>query len=286
MTSQTTASTPAPTTGPTSRPAIAAAATALPPRGRVLLAHTKALTLDLLRTPIAIVSAVAFPTLVFAFFVVPQGSVTADPIMSLVSVAQLAVFGVMSAYLFGFGIGVAEDRANPWTTYMRTLPVGPMPTTLARFLTAAFSAGLSLVPLVIAAGLLTSAPQAFTSGDLSWARIPLALLTILLAATPFLGLGLAIGYLMSSKAAVAVAQLVNFPLAFIGGLMLPPEMFPNWLNALSLATPARSARDLVAGVLTGEPIPASTVPVTVGWAIVLVALAVWANRRDEGRRFR
>ena len=251
-----------------------------------LIAHTKVQVLDLIRTPIAIISTTIFPTLAFLFFVLPQKEITADPMASLTVVAQLGVFGVMSAYLFGYGIGVAEERANPWTTYLRTLPIGPFPMTVARFLTAALASFLSLLPLVLAVALLTEAPKAFTDGQLSWARIPFTLVMVLVAATPFLAMGLVIGYLLSSKAAVAVAQVLNFPLAFIGGLMLPPQMFPGWLDVVSLATPSRAARDVVVWSLTGESMPTSTIPVLIGWTVLLTALAVWANRRDEGRRFR
>lgn len=267
-------------------PATRAQSSASVPTARLIGVHTKAQLLDLFRTPVAIVSTTIFPTLAFLFFVLPQQEVVNNPLWSLVTVAQLAVFGVMSAYLFGYGIGIAEERANPWTSYLRTLPIGALPTTISRFLVAAFAALLSLVPLVLAVALLTSAPDAFTSGDLAWWRLPAALGAVILVGAPFLAMGLFIGYLLSAKAAIAVAQVVNFPLAFIGGLMLPPEMFPGWVDAISLGTPSRAARDAVVAVLTGEAAPASTWVVLIGWTVAMTALAVWANRRDEGRRFR
>jgi ABC-2 type transport system permease protein len=195
---------------------------AAPPFTRLVAAHTRAHVLDLLRTPVAIVSTTAFPTMAFLFFVLPQGEVTGNAMVSLEVAAQLAVFGVMASYLFGYGIGVAEDRASPWSSYLRTLPAGALPTTVGRFLTAALAALLSMAPLVVAIAALTAAPSAFTSGDLPLWRIPYALLAIVVATLPFLGMGLVIGYSMPSNAAIAVAQIVNFPLAFVGGLMLPP----------------------------------------------------------------
>ena len=38
-------------------------------------------------------------------------------------------------------------------------------------------------------------------------------------------------------------------------------------------------------VLTGAPMPSSTLPVLVGWTVLMVGLAQWAYLRDEGRRF-
>jgi ABC-2 type transport system permease protein len=260
--------------------------TATGTRAAITRAQVRAQLLDLLRTPIAIISTTIFPTLSFCFFVLPQRDLIADPMVSLVVCAQLALFGVMSAYLFSYGIGIAEERTSPWTAYVRTLPSGGLPIVLGRAAVGAMSIGLSLLPLVLAIALLTSAPQAFTSGGLPWWRLALALGAIVVTGLPFVGMGLVIGYLATPKAAVALAQVLFFPLAFIGGLLLPPDMFPGWVNAISLWTPSRAGRDLLVQALTGEQAPASTVPVFVGWTVLTGIGALWAHRRDEGRRFR
>jgi ABC-2 type transport system permease protein len=255
-------------------------------RTAITRAQVRAQLLDLFRTPIAIISTTIFPTLAFCFFVLPQGDLVADPMISLVVCAQLALFGVMSAYLFGYGIGIAEDRTNPWTSYVRTLPSGALPIVAGRAAVGAISVVLSLVPLVTAIAFLTAAPEAFTSGELPWWRLAAALAAIVVTGLPFLGLGLIIGYLATPKAAVALAQVLFFPLAFIGGLLLPPQEFPSWVGAISLWTPSRAGRDLLVQALTGETAPATTVPVFVGWMALAGVGALWAHRRDEGRRFR
>jgi ABC-2 type transport system permease protein len=76
------------------------------------------------------------------------------------------------------------------------------------------------------------------------------------------------------------------PLAFAGGLFLPPETFPGWLNSISMCLPTRAGRDLVVTATTGVGLPGSTVFVLAGWTVITASLAVWAYRRDEGRRFR
>lgn len=249
-------------------------------------AHIRAQLLDLVRTPIAIISTTIFPTLSFLFFVLPQGDLVADAMISLVICAQLALFGVMSAYLFGYGIGIAEERTSPWTSFVRTLPAGGMPIVLGRAAVGAMSVAFSLVPLVIAIVALTAAPQAFTSGMLPWWRLAAALGAIVVTGLPFLGIGLVIGYLATPKAAVALAQVLFFPLAFIGGLLLPPSSFPAWVNAVSLWTPSRAGRDLMVNALTGESMPVTSPLVFVGWTLLAAGVALWAHRRDEGRRFR
>jgi ABC-2 type transport system permease protein len=83
-----------------------------------------------------------------------------------------------------------------------------------------------------------------------------------------------------------VVQVLLFPLAFAGGLFLPPQTFPGWLDAVSQALPSRAGRDLLVQALTGEAAYAGALPVLVGWGVLFAALAAGAYRRDEGRRFR
>ncbi|WP_309072103.1 ABC transporter permease [Arthrobacter sp.] len=257
-----------------------------PSQFSLIRTHTKAQFLEQFRIPVAVISAVVFPALVLVFFVVPQSSVTENPGASLSAIAQLSVFGVMSAYLFNYGVGVAEDRANPWSTYVRSLPAGPLPGILARAAGAMLFGVMSLIPVLVIGATLTSALESFTGGDLAWWRIPFAVAVWLLSGLPFLALGLLIGYLCTSKVAVAVTQVVFFPLAFAGGMMLPPAAFPEWLDTFSLFLPSRAARDLAVFALTGEGLEATTLVCLLTWTFTLGAAALWAARRDQGRRFR
>lgn len=267
-----------------------AAAANPPPAAPGILAlirvHARTQILEQLRIPVAVISSALFPSLSFTFFVLPQQSTTNDPVQALAAVGQLAMFGVMNSFLFNYGIGVAEERANPWSSYVRTLPAGPVPPTLARALTATVFAFIALVPLLALAFLLTQAGSAFTDGTLPWWRIPAALVVWLLCGLPFLAMGLVIGYLCTSRVATAVTQVAFFPLAFAGGMLLPPFLFPGWLNTFSLFLPSRAARDIGVHIITGTGMPDTSVLCIVAWTVGLGGLALWANRRDQGRSFR
>lgn len=249
------------------------------PTARLTVLHTKYSVLELVRVPIAVVGTVVFPALSLLVFIVPQEALAQDPLNATGAVAQLAVFGAMSVALFTHGAGIAEDRALPWDTHLRTLPVGSVPRFVARILLGALFTLGALVPLLLVAVLLTEA--SITPG-----RFVLALGGLLVAGIPLLALGLAVGFTLPAKAALAVAQVLLLPLAFLGGLFLPPSIMPGWLDAISTLTPTRAGRDLVVGLATGLDVPATALPVMIGWSLVLGAVAVVAMRRDEGRRFR
>ncbi|WP_298459030.1 ABC transporter permease [uncultured Cellulomonas sp.] len=254
---------------------------ALPPVAnlRLALLHARYQFLETIRVPIAVIGNMLFPALAMFFFVVPQESVASNPVAATAAVGQLGMFAVMSTCLFTYGAGVSEDRQQPFDPFLRTLPAGAGPRMAGRVANGAAFALLGLLPLALIGWL-------FTDASVPGARLAVSVLVIAAVALPFLLLGMAIGYSLSSKAALPVVQVVLFPLAFAGGLFMPPEAFPGWLDSLSTALPSRAGRDLLVQALTGSEAPATSLPVLVAWGVLFAALAVWAYRRDEGRRFR
>ena len=241
--------------------------------------HTRYQILETIRVPIAVIGNMMFPALAMFFFVVPQPEVAGDPTAATAAVGQLAMFAVMSTCMFTFGVGAAEDRALPFDPYVRTLPAGPAPRMIGRMLTGGFFALLGLIPLLLIGWL-------FTDATVTGIQFVTAAGVIVAVALPFLGLGIGIGYSMSAKAAIAVVQVILFPMAFAGGLFMPPEIFPGWLDAFSQALPSRAGRDLLVQAVTDQTAGAYAVPVLLGWGVLFTAFALWAYRRDEGRRFR
>ncbi|ASO22663.1 ABC-2 type transport system permease protein [Actinoalloteichus hoggarensis] len=246
---------------------------------RQTLLHARYQVLENARVPIAVVGFLVFPSLMMFFFVVPMEAVSGDPVASTNAAGQLALFSIVNVCLYTFGAQVAEERGRPWDGYLRTLPAGAGPRLGGRVLNGLFFALLGLIPVIATAAV-------FTSATASAARILLAVLALLAIGVPFLLLGLGIGYLLSSKAVYVVVQLLVFPLAFAGGLFVPPELFPGWLDAFSQALPTRAGREVVISVLTGTPLSMMMPAVLLAWTVLLACFAAFAFRRDEGRRYR
>lgn len=112
-------------------------------------------------------------------------------------------------------------------------------------------------------------------------RIAPALLAWIATGLPFLGIGLAIGYRLSSKAALGLANVLLLPMAFAGGLLLPPDCSPAGSSC-----PVGPGGTPLVGTVTGEEIPLLAIVVLLTWTVFAVGLAVLAFRRDEGQRFR
>jgi ABC-2 type transport system permease protein len=245
----------------------------------LLALHTRYQMLEQFRVPMAVVGNVVFPALSYLFFIVPQSALRDEPAAATAAAGQLALVSVLSVCLFSFGLGTAEERATPWDPYLRTLSAGVVPRLGAKVVTGLVFAGAGVGVVALIAVLLTTATATPT-------QAVAALLAMLVAGAPFLLMGISLGYLLPVKAALPAVQMIYLPMAFAGGLFLPPQMFPGWLDGFSLLLPSRGGRDLVVAQLTSSPVPASAWLNLAVWTVVMAGLAAWAYRRDEGRRFR
>ncbi|MDG4803494.1 ABC transporter permease [Micromonospora sp. WMMD980] len=240
------------------------------------LVHARYQLLEIIRIPVAVVGSAFFPAAAMLFFVVPFAG--DDVTAATYATAAMVTFATMSANIFQYGVGVAEDRDQPWNPYTRTLPAGPTPRLAGRILAGLVLTYLSMVPVVVIAAVATAA-------RVTPAQFLLGLVAVAVISVPFTLLGLAIGYSLPSKAAIVVAQVLFFPLAFGGGLLSAPDDAPGFVKAIAPYLPTRGAVELMWAAVAGwEPDPKALVMLVV-WVLVLAGVAGWAYRRDEGRRF-
>jgi ABC-2 type transport system permease protein len=240
------------------------------------LTHAKVQLIETFRIPIAVIGSAFWPAASMLAFVVPF--VGDDPVAATYATASMVTFAVMSTNLFQYGVGVAGDRTQAWEPFVRTLPAGALPRFAGRLLAGLVLMAVALLPVVLIAALFTPAsltPLAFLTATGATAVI----------AVPFILMGLAIGYAMSQKAAVVVAQVLFFPLAFGGGLMSSPGAEPGFVAALAPYLPTGGAVRLIWAAVGDYPIQPRSVASLIVWIVLLGSVAAWAYRRDEGHRF-
>jgi ABC-2 type transport system permease protein len=240
------------------------------------LTHARFQLLETVRVPISLVGSAFFPAASMLFFVVPF--VGKYPEAATYATASMVTFSVLTTNLFQYGVGVADDRAQPWDPYTRSLPAGPGPRFAGRILAGLAMMLISLAPVVLIAAVFTEAvitPLAFL----------IAIGVTMLIAIPFTLLGLGIGYTLPTKAAIVVAQVLFLPLAFGGGLLTAPGAAPGFVESIAPYLPTGGAARLMWAAVGDFPVQLSSVAALSAWTVAFAAFAAWAYRRDEGRRF-
>ena len=243
------------------------------------LVHARMILVETFRVPAAVIGSLVFPGLSLLFFVVPQRVVADNPDFATQAVIALSVFALMSNSLFSFGLNIAANREQQWDPYLRTLPAPGVSRVLGQVLSTGVMSLASMLPVIVIGAL-------FTAAEAPPLRIVAGLAALAVSALPFMFIGISIGYSMSSKAAIAVVQIVMFGLAFAGGLFLPPLLFADWLDTLSKFLPSRQAREFVIWAVQGGELEPWVWIGILAWTAATFALALLLFRRDEGRRFR
>ncbi|RVX40148.1 ABC-2 type transport system permease protein [Nonomuraea polychroma] len=242
----------------------------------LVVAHTRYLLIEQIRVPIGLLAGSLFPAIAMLAFVVPFAG--QDPRAATAATGSLTIFAAMSAALLGLSISVSQDREQPWNPYLRTLPAGPFPRFAGRILSTLAVMLVSVIPVVVVSAL-------FTQATITPARLVLGLGALVVGLVPFLLLGLFLGLTLSSKAAIGVSQLVFFPLGILGGLLLPPQVFPEFVQVVSPYVPSRGAAELIWWATFGTGPNTVALVMLAVWTVIAAAAAAWAYRRDEGRRF-
>jgi ABC-2 type transport system permease protein len=238
------------------------------------LAHARAATLELARHPAYVVPTLAFPAVFFLFF---AGSAPARD--ANVRMATFAGFAAIGVAFFQFGVGIAVERASPWETYVRTLPVGAGVRLLARLCSAAlFAAAASAVVVLVA---LSTTTVALSFGH--WLELAAALLV---GTVPFALLGIAIGYWAPPRGALPIANLLYLALSYAGGLWFQPSHLPDAVERASPFLPTRALADALAAPADGTTLPPWRAWCALaGFTVAFGVLALRGYRRDENRRY-
>lgn len=211
----------------------------------------------IVREPTAIGFSVLMPVAFFALFVGVFGGEGDTPTEA--GTAMLAAFGtfaVLSVTLMNPGIGMAADRERGWLRVKRAAAV-PFPVTVAAKVVAAMPYAAGVIAAMTATAAAMGRVEVTAGGVL---RLALALV---LGATVFVPLGLAVGSVATSNAAAAILNAVLIPMAIASGLWMPLEVLPSWVATLAPALPAYHLAEFAAAQLAG----------TGGWAHALALLA-------------
>ncbi len=241
---------------------------------RLALLHARAMTVELARYPAYVVPTLLFPSVFFLFFATPGSEAGATARM-----ATFAGFAAIGVAFFQFGVGIAVERASPWEAYLRTLPIGVGARLAARVLSAAVFA-------VIASGGLLVVAVATTDAALSPLRWVALWLALIVGTVPFALLGIALGYWVSERGALPIANLLYLGLAYAGGLWIGARDLPAPVREVSPYLPTRALADALVATASHATIAWRSWLVLAGFGTLFALLAGWGYRRDEAKRFR
>lgn len=241
---------------------------------RVLRVEVRDELLGILREPSALFFSVAMPVMFFALFASWVGGETSAggvPVATSM-LATFGTFGVVGVTLLNPGIGVADDRERGWLR-AKQVSATPVPVTLA-------AKGLASIPyaggVLVAMTAVAAATGNLDIGVAAWLRLAP---TLVVGALPFALLGLTVGLLASPNATTAILNAFYIPSAVAGGLWMPLDTLPEFVQRIAPFTPTYHLAQLGLAQLEGGTLPLQHVLALLLVAATASCAALLAYRR-------
>ena len=251
----------------------------------MLAKQTYAEFIKLFRVPAFSVTSIVLPSMFYLFIGLGQAKQRLGPETSVTFgeyfLAAMALYGVANVMVLGFGISLANERGQKQDLLMRSTPLPAPIFFLAKALSALVIAFMALVVLSVVAAVAGGAHLAASQ----WVTL---FVRAMLCSIPFIGLGFALGYIASPNSAPAVTNLIYLPTAFASGLFFPLRLLPTFLQNVAPYLPLYRGAQLVWDAVG---VPPQNGGLGEDWfymgayTVVFFLLALWAYRRDQGRKF-
>lgn len=241
--------------------------------------------IKLFRVPAFSTTSIVLPAMFYAFIGLGQAK---QPLYTGASVtfgeyflASMALYGVANVMVLGFGISLANERGQKQDLLMQSTPLPAIVFFIAKTLSALVIAFMALVVL----SLLAAGAGGAHLQESQWVTL---FGRAMLCSIPFVGLGFGLGYLAGPNSAPAVTNLIYLPTAFASGLFFPLHLLPKFLQDIAPYLPLYRGAQLVWDSV-GAPTEGGSLTTDWlymgGFTVAFFALALWAYRRDQGRKF-
>lgn len=219
--------------------------------------------------------AVIIPTVMYLVFTRLGDNAGKADVASYLMVS-MACFGAVGAALSN-GLSAIEERELDWLRQLRTTPLPPLGMVIARAVLGVLAAIPPIAVVLLVGGLVNSVR--LSPGQ--WATTAGVLIV---GATPFALLGVAIGYGAKTQLAQQLSMLLNLGLALIGGLWIPANNFPTVLARISSWTPTSAYAGLGRAAGGIRSLAAGDVATLSAWTLGFLVLAVLVCSRAVRNR--
>jgi ABC-2 type transport system permease protein len=231
-----------------------------------------------LRNPRFLMFTMVFPVVIFVIDVgafgkgnVPDSNVSYAAYLMV----SMAAFGAFMAAM-NTGARTAVERAAGWQRQLRLTPLRPTGYLLAK---GAVGTLVALPPIILVAlvGMFAENVHLPFSG---WVQV---ILGVWVATIPFAVLGLLVGQLATAETMQVFTSGLMIVLGFLGGILIPTTVFPDWMSHISKVLPSYWLADVGHGALLGNTDTGRAILWLAGWTVVLAFAVVRRYQRDSAR---
>jgi len=215
---------------------------------------------------------IAMPVGMYLLFGMMFGDEQGGQVRGLIMV-NMAAYGGLGAAVTA-GTQVQEDQRNGFLRQLIVAGMSPR-TFLVGSVIAASAVIVPALAAVVAVGVVTGV-------DVGLLPVAATLVVLWLGLLPTILIGLVLGMVLKGGAAMAGGVVTMMGMAILGGLWMPLEMFPGWMQTLGQFIPTYWISQLGGWTMYGGDLPATGLLVIGAWTLVLGTVCMVSMSRAVG----
>ncbi|MFC7375718.1 ABC transporter permease [Brachybacterium sp. GCM10030267] len=231
--------------------------------------HTTRMTVS---NVIFMVFTIALPVGMYLLFSMMLGDMDGGQARGMVMI-NMAAYGGLGAAVTA-GTQIQEDQRNGFLRQLIVAGLSPR----SFLVGSVMAASAVIVPALIAVGLV----GAVTGVETAVGPLLATLAVLWLGLLPTILIGLVLGMVLKGGAAMAGGVVTMMAMAIFGGLWMPLEMFPQWMQDFGRALPTYWISSLGEWTLYGGDLPVTGLLVIGAWTVVLAVLCAVSMTRAVG----
>ena len=242
---------------------------------RLFAKETKYEFVRMLRTRTFSLSVIGFPLMFFLLFGVSNRHNGYGQYL----IPGYSCMGVVSACLFGIGMGIALERAQGWLDLKQASPMPRLAYLGAKIISCA-SFGVVIVAALVLLGVTLGGAHVTLLQAVELAGV------ILAGSVPFTAMALVIALLVPANSGPGIINLVYLPMSFASGFWMPVSILPHFLQKLAPALPTYHLAQLALGIFD-EAQPGSNIvthwEALTGFTLLMLGTAWIIFTRSEAK---
>ncbi|GAA0357194.1 ABC transporter permease [Bacillus horti] len=241
----------------------------------MLWVQSRAEIIRLFRSKIYIIMSLLLPIMFYYIFTnIFNTGTEADQGWGAFYLMSMATFSVMGSAIFSLGIRNVQERTQGFATLMKTTPLPSSFYFLAKMIGQTVVHIFSVVVIFVAGYLINDVSltpmEWITSG-----------LWIIFGSITFLGLGTLIGTMKRVDTASGVSNFIYLGLALLGGMWMPAEVLPEFLQNIGQMLPSYHFRSGSWSLAAGDLPELTNVLFLLGYLVLFMLLSTYISKRQE-----
>jgi ABC-2 type transport system permease protein len=240
------------------------------------LLQSKAEVVRTLRNKFFVMFSILMPVVFYFIFtsVVGDETIVRGSEWKAFYLMSMTAFSVIGAAISTLGIRLSQERQQGWVSLLNTTPLPYSIYILAKMVAQSVLNIVIITVLFLVGGFAKSI-------DLSAAQWILSALWIWIGVLPFLAMGVWVGSFKNTEATIAASSVLHMGMAILGGLWMPLETMPQWIQNIGLWLPSYHYGQGAWGILAGEAPSLSILLILFAYLLVFIVLSVYNMKRQE-----